>query len=336
MLLPDPKRRGEIKFVIDKSMPYNARLASMALLLIAGFAVQILLSQFISGIAIGAILLLVASLFVVVEGYTNSPGRQSSKQEWRAGDKEQLEKIVAVSKKTKTWDQSLIDITCGRGFMMLLFIIAILIISFIVLTGNGYFQLGILVVVDGVVLLFPHWITGVRRILTNDALVVKVENLLNVYSIWEKIKDKDETMNVQVEIAKAEKGEVPTNAKLILQKTPLGASFYGLQIQVVLNNVQGKDFPYLYCVIVAKNEFGLKKLFSSGKMEEENSQKPVSFWEKLVSAAVPEIVTEWKNDDGMDIVVMRQETTKTSGYHTNPKAVEHIFRFALSKMRKLS
>ena len=136
MLLPDPKRRGEIKFVIAKSMPYNARLAFMALLLIAGFVVQILLCQLITGIAIGAILLLVASLFVVVEGYTNIPEYQSRKQEWRAGDKEQLEKIVAVARKTKTWDQSLIDITCGRGFMMLLFIIAILIISFIVLLKN--------------------------------------------------------------------------------------------------------------------------------------------------------------------------------------------------------
>ena len=335
MLLPDPRRRGEIKFSIAKSMPYNTRLVSIILILVTGFLVQILLNRFILGIPMGAMLLLAASLLGVVKGYTNIPEKQSNKKEWRAGDKEQLEKIVAVSNKTKTWDQSMIDITCGRGFLMLLAVAVFFAILFIILCGCGYPLLGFLVVVDGVVLLFPHWVTGVRRILTNDKLVVKVQNLLYVYSIWEKMKDKDEAMNVQIEIAKAEKGEIPTDAKLILQKPSLGSSFYGLQIQVVLNNVQGNDFPYLYCVLVAKNEFGMREKIESSKSAEP-PEKPASFLISLISIPVPKITTEWKDEGEMDIVVMRQETSKTSGYHTDTKAVERIFQFALAKMRILS
>ena len=332
MLLPDPKRRGEIKFVFAKSMPYNTRITSMACALMAGFAVQICFNFNPVAIALGAILLLAASLLGIVKGYTNIPGNLSCKKEWRAGIREELQKIVDISEKTKTWDQSILDITCVRGFLMLFLIIGILIILFIILSLTVDPQLGILVLVDSVVLLFPHWITGVRRILTNDALVVKVENLLYVYSIWDKIKDKDETMNVQIEVAKADKGEIPTDAKLILQKSSLGSSFYGLQTQVVLNNVQGADFPYLYCVLVAKSEIKMMKKIESDKSIEP-PEKPTSFWSIFIP--IPSIVTEWKNDNDMDILVMRQETSKTSGYHTDSKVEERIFRFALAKMRKL-
>ena len=41
MLLPDARRRGEIHFVLARSLPYNIRLAMIAAVLFAGFVFQL-------------------------------------------------------------------------------------------------------------------------------------------------------------------------------------------------------------------------------------------------------------------------------------------------------
>jgi len=46
-------------------------------------------------------------------------------------------------------------------------------------------------------------------------------------------------------------------------------------------------------------------------------------------------MTEWKEDDGMDILVIRQMTTKESGYHTDQAMEVRIFSFARAQANKL-
>ena len=91
----------------------------------------------------------------------------------------------------------------------------------------------------------------------------------------------------------------------------------GLQVQVVLNRVEGSDYPYLYCVLVARPSLGMRD-----RLEYEPSKG---------------IVTEAdrKEADNVDILVIRQETTETGGYHTDTAACRRIFLFALSLCRQL-
>ncbi|HBC88761.1 MAG TPA: hypothetical protein DCZ94_17605 [Lentisphaeria bacterium] len=332
MLLPDPKRCGEIHFVFAKSMTYTSRLAVMALLLLAGFALQLILDW----VVIGSVFLLVASMMGIVKGYTNVPGEMGSKKEWRAGDKKQLEKIIEVAKKSKSWDQSFIDITCTQGCFSLIAVLGIFILFYFVMSTCGYLRLAFTISVDATILLLPHWVTGVRRILTNAPLTVKVENLLHAYSIWEANKKDGENMAVQLEVVKGKKGEMPVDAKLILQIPAIGENFFGIQTQVVLNNVQGADYPYLYCVLVAKSGLGMKNTLSKVASEaRETSKETGSFLSRLLVKSSPGICAEWNLQDGMDILVIRQQTTQQTGYHTDKTAIERIFKFALGKARSL-
>ena len=113
MLFPDIERRGDIKFRILKSMPYQFRILLAVILVVCGFAMQLLT------VYAGACLLLAASILMIVKGYDSRPTGLSGKKEWRDGGIEQLQNIVSVARKAKKWDQSLVDITCGAGFLAL-------------------------------------------------------------------------------------------------------------------------------------------------------------------------------------------------------------------------
>lgn len=338
MLLPDPQRRGEIHFVFAKSMAYGTRMTLIIMFLLSGFATQLLLLDRIPELAvlIGAALLFVASMFGIVKGYTNNPGNLGTKREWRAGDKEQLLKIIDVSAKSKSWDHSVIDITCGTGCLVGMTIAVIISLLVMGLFAAGNEWLAIAVGTDAAVLLFPSWVTGVRRILTNAPLTIKVQNLLHVYSVWEASKRDDEKMMVQMEVVKSEQGEMPTDAKLILQMPALGESFFGVQTQVVLNNVQGADFPYMYCVLVAKADIGMKGKLGAVQSDADRLLEAESKLLGFFSKKPLGIHTEWMKDGGMDILVIRQATTKETGYHTDPVVEATIFDFARQQARKLS
>jgi hypothetical protein len=296
-----------------KSLPYNIRLSLIAALLFAGFVLQLYVS-----LPLGAALLLAASLLGIVKGYSNVPGKMGDQCEWRGADRRQLENVVALARKSRKWDQSLLDVTCGLGAFGLAVITGATAGGAYILWDAGYEWLAVICVVDVAVLLVPHWVTGVRRILTNDPLVVKVQELLRVMDVWEAGPHAGEVMLPQMQVRTGSEGEIPCDAKLVLRIEALGDAFLGLQTQVVLNNVQGHDYPYLYCVLVARPQLHML--------------------DKGLPPPPKGVVVEPKRQepDDVDIVVVRQKTTKTSGYHTKPAACAAIFRYALGQARQLA
>ncbi|MBL7077080.1 MAG: hypothetical protein ISS31_06385 [Kiritimatiellae bacterium] len=310
MLLPDATRRGEIKFVVARSLPYNARMLIVMGLLFMGFGIQIYGYLFL-----GAAFLLAATVLSIVRGYSNVPGQLKGKREWRVGNHDQLRTIVKIAEQSKRWDQSLLDITCLRGFLVLAAAVIGITVACIGLFILSQDDLMHALVLDTAVLLLPHWLTGVRRILTNAPLTTKVEQLLSIVSYWEAHPEPGETLTPQIEFRTDGAGEVPTDAKLIMGLPELGDTFPGLQVQVVLNNVQGSDFPYVYCVLVAKPKLNMLK--------------------KIKLDAAQGTVLEPKHQGDVDIIVVRQQTTKTSGYHTKPAKVLAIFHLARAMARQL-
>ncbi len=254
MLLPDVKRRGQIHFVFARSLPYNTRLAMIAALLFAGFVLELYV-----GLVAGAGLLLAASLLGVVRGYSNVPGDLGDQREWRGADRKQLENVLAIARKSRKWHHSLLDVTSGLGAFGLVVVVGATAGLGYLLLEAGYQWLALALVVDVAVLLLPHWVTGVRRVLTNDPLVVKIQELLRVMDLWEGGPHEGETMLPQMQVRTGGHGDMPIDAKLVLRIEALGDAFLGVQTQVVLNNVQGHDYPYLYCVLVAQAGAGYRQ-----------------------------------------------------------------------------
>ena len=312
MLLPDPQRRGEIHFKVAKALPYATRLALIVGFLVVGFAVQAL-----GSIEVGAALLVVATLLSLVRGYTNVPEKFDGKADWRSADRKELDQVLEISRKTKKWDQSLLDITCPLGLFGLIAAgAAVILVEIFILNAARSEWLARVWLVDCVVLLLPHWVTGVRRMLTNAPLVVKIEHLLAIMDEWERAKREGEAMSPQMEVISGKGGELPKDAKLLLRFTQAGDDFLGLQVQCNLNNVQGTDYPYLYCVLVARPPFGLLK--------------------RPFPSTPSNITVEPRQEKDVQIIVIRQYTTKTSGYHTNSGACLNLFRFALQVARQVT
>jgi hypothetical protein len=311
-VLPDPQRRGDIQFALAKSLPYGVRLALILVLLAGGFAVQALVH-----LLLGAVLLFAGTLLAVVKGFSNAPERIEGPSEWRGGTREQLANILEIARKSRQWDKSAIDITCGTGCgMLLLALVAGAIVTYVLsMTGQGW--LAGAWALDASVLLLPHWVTGVRRILTNDPLTIKAGLLLDMIDLWEQDRREGESVCPQMLITRGPKGEMPSDAKLVLRSEKLGDGFLGLQVQVVLNRVQGSDYPYLYCVLVARRRVGM--------LARREPRAPEG------------IVVEYQQQPGddVDVVIIRQKTTSTSGYHTDGAACRAIFSFALDQCRRL-
>jgi hypothetical protein len=86
----------------------------------------------------------------------------------------------------------------------------------------------------------------------------------------------------------------------------------GLQIQICINTVQGSDFPYLYCVLLAKPEANLHLMFH-----------------QLSVLPQPKLTVEPSSQADVDVIVVRQTTTKKAGYHTKPQDAQRVVAAAL-------
>ena len=319
LVLPEPQRRGEIKFKLAKFLPYNVRLALIAGFLVVGFAIQFILRE--GDWWIGVPFLAVGTLLGLVQGYDNKLRSALQHKEWNRVTRQQFERILELNKKAKSWDQTFLDITCVRGFLALLVIAGIAFYVYRLLGNAGLFSLADMWAVDAAVLVVPHWVVGVRSILTNAPLVIKIQNLLSVADTFATICQEGEEMQYMLELGETKGGKTPVDAKMVLAFHEKSPDFLGLQLQLAINNVQGTDYPYFYCVLVARPAFGLLE-------KSRSSQMP-----NLRIAQLPEVTVETKRENDVDIAVLRQTTTRTSGYHTKPPAVRAIFLYALAEAR---
>jgi len=83
--------------------------------------------------------------------------------------------------------------------------------------------------------------------------------------------------------------------------------------------VQGTSYPYLYCVLIAQSKAGLfrkhKKLIDTFKD--------------------PHVVIQATYSSEVDVLVIRQKTTRTSGYHTKIYAAHELVKKAIDLTRAI-
>lgn len=311
-LLLTKSEQGIVVFHFWKNLNYTVRMFLSFTLILAGIAFQYTTFDLLPGI----VLVLSGNVLLLVKGYDSriKLGTFQHESEWVAAEPAQLDKIAELNKKVRKWDISAFDITSGYGA----FLFILIIISLILLIANNPFhgyQSLILLATNVVILIIPHWFTGVRRITTLPALV----NKIGLYrGIVKNFNDdlKEDKVSFLMHLKGKDK-KMPADVKMKIRLKNQSDDFLGMYAQISLNNVQGKDYPYFYVVLVAKESSGIIR-------------------NKLRGLEMPRnVISEYSTQDDAEILVIRQFTTKKSGYHTDARAIDTILRTGLKAGRLL-
>ena len=116
---------------------------------------------------------------------------------------------------------------------------------------------------------------------------------------------------------KGAKDKLPRDVKMKVDFKNQPKEFLGMYATVSLNNVQEVLYPYFYVVLVAEQ----------GKMMNQEFLNSVKLY--------PGIISEFKQENDVDILVIRQKTTKKSGYLTKPQTVINTFELGLENIALL-
>lgn len=314
-LFPDPASRDEIRFLFFKGIPYNKRIAVIICLLVLGFLVQLLFSFWP-----GLVLLGLATSMSLVKGYDLTPEAMDKSEKWGQVTPDEYARIKARQKDLKRWDLDALDITNLFGCsVFIVSALLALVIWLVLLAQPGH--VGAFWALDCIVLLAPHWFTGVKRYLRQNRLLIKINLLEKIMADISAASDIQVLPMLATRVTREDK-RFPTDARLMLRMVGAPASFLGIQVQISINSVQGADYPYLYCVLLSRGKAGC---FTRAR----DILKGMPEFRKTVLTIEP------SNEDGVDVLVIRQTTTKTSGYHTKPNHALFIVNFAVNAARRL-
>jgi len=200
-------------------------------------------------------------------------------------------------------DRDVFDISNASGALVFVFFMAVLfVLSLIMFTIPGCFRVGMILITDSAVLVLPVWFSGIRRVFKQRKLMIKIDIIQDMEKYFATVRKEGEHFKPALLLARNRKGEcMPKDARFTVFFDGMPADFYGVQAQININEVQGGYYPYFYCVIPAKTGFGLREFLN-------RIQKGKN------------IVVEFQEDGQAEVIVIRQYTTKTSGYHTDTKS----------------
>ncbi|WP_045222524.1 hypothetical protein [Desulfonatronum thioautotrophicum] len=303
------EERGIVVFHLWPFMAYGRRLALSFALIIAGLVIQALTGSFVTGV----LPLLAGSVLLCVQGYHNrvESGRFSPDSDWESVDIQRLHELQELDRKMLRWNRSAMDVTNTLGLITLGVIAAPTAYAIVHYLEYGFapFPPEVrLLLFNALILLGPHWITGTRRILRLPKMMVKVEALEAIIS-----SARQEINEDQVTVMMLLRGEakIPEDVKLRIQIPDAPETFLGMYVQVVTNDVKGTSYPYAYVVLVARPGFGL-----------ETSTRDITL--------PMGVIKEFKVENNVEVLVIRQHTTKTSGYHTKATDAARIFSAGLA------
>lgn len=304
--------RGEsetpaIEFGAAKSMPYKRRLTIVLALIAIGFGLQVAFLNVWTGIPF-----LVAALVLTwVRGFDAKLDHRRPRMNaaWEETDVSRIKDILDLDRKMRSWDSSLMDISSPAGAFMCFLTLGAVVAVWLVLRGD-YPQIAAIVAVDGLLLIVPQWFNGMRFIQTRGDLVLKATHVTDVLrQVGEKDRGGAE-LKARMHMVGKDDERSPENFKLVASWPEASGGFYGVQAQVVINRVQGTGYPYFYACLVAEEGLGL---LQRGKPE----------------GLPPNVIVETETKDDVDVVIIRQKTSRTSGYHTKPHTSAEILRTAL-------
>jgi hypothetical protein len=307
---PPPEQRDSVRFHFAKNLPYNIRISLAMVFLVAGFAVQLYFMKALYG----APLLFIGICLVLVKGYDSRMRIKGFKQDpnWKTVSIEKIQEIEQLRKKNIKWDRDALDISSWVGVLSLILIGSVGIAGAFILGGlSKDFRVTAILAIDIAVLMIPLWFSGMRLIMKQPNLAIKVRMVLWLHKVFHDRKRKGEEFKPALKLSRGkDEKTIPEDARFSVAFPDCPEGFYGLQAQINLNVVQGTSYPYFYCVLAAKPGFGLSK-----------------FKKKIPLAK--RVICEYQEDKRAEVLVIRQYTTRKSGYHTKEKQCIGILTNAL-------
>jgi hypothetical protein len=315
LILPAKPDRGTVVFTFLPSLAYNTRLAVAFVMIAGGVAWQLASGALLPGILLVAL----GNLLLIVKGYDNrvDAGRFDAAAQWERVGTEKLQELKVLDKRMRRWDRSLLDVTNPLGavaFVVLCGAIVLALVSSLSAESEPAHYMFILAL-NALVLLVPHWVTGIRSILRRPGLLVRIEAIETVLDrARRRLQDHDVILLMLLSGGEV---RIPEDVKFKVEIAGSDPEFLGLYGQVVINEVQGKSYPYFYVVLVARNGYGLHDAY--------RSHRPSG-----------NVTKEFKREGEVEVMVLRQHTTKRSGYHTNPAVAHAIFYEGLNLAERVA
>jgi len=316
---PSPEEQDSLKFYVLTNLPYSTRITIYLLLIAVGFAIQFITMN----PWFGAVFLICATILSLVRGIDSHKKLTGFKNDknWTTVDMERINEIRKLDDSISKWDKDAFDITNGLGIFAFIFcIFGLIIISKIMMSNPGYYQTGKILMTDTIIVLVPIWFNGTREVFKQKKLRIKIDIIQRMEEYFGAIKKEGEHFKPALLLARNSKGKsIPKDARFNISFDGMPAEFYGVQAQININVVEGADYPYFYCVIPAKSGFGLQEF--------------VYKIPKGKSVGSDRVIVEFQQDEEAEVIVIRQNTTKTSGYHTKIDSCKNILNIALNGAR---
>lgn len=311
---PPPEKQDSVKFLVLKNLSYSSRMVIYLLLITFSFLIQYVMMSAWPG----AIFLICATVLNLVRGYDSRVRLKAFEidRNWTGVDMARIHEIEKLDDRMTKWDRDVLDISNALGMFMFALVAGGLFLSSMILSGiPEYYGVGMIIITDAVILLLPLWFNGIKRVLKQNNLRVKIDIIKRVEEYFRTIKNEGEDFKPALMLARDKTGKsVPKDTRFTISFDGMPSDFYGIQAQININLVQGTSYPYFYCVIPAKVGFGLREYIS--KIPRNKS-----------------VVIEFQQDAKAEVIVIRQYTTQTSGYHTKINACKYILAVAVNAAR---
>jgi hypothetical protein len=293
--------------VLDKINP-RLRAVVSALLIATGFLLQLSTKNILIGIPF-IILCLVLNLIKSVTVKRVTP----SQLKWQEVTPEKVEQVLAHCRRVKKFRSQ--NIGCYIGLIIGIFIFGIFLLP-VFNELSVPFSL-IVTIVNAVILFSGLMLSGRKSAWMPYALDIKAEIVKRIIELPGVNNDPSLQVIPYLEIGEAKNGSFPNDARVLIRFREAPDAFIGLQGQISINTVKSKQYPYFYVVLLARPAFGLFKKFKRLKLSLDN------------------VTMEQKRAGEVDVIVMRQPTTKTSGYHTNQKTQDYILQNGIRVVKEL-
>ncbi len=313
-LTPDPRERDAIQFFVLKRLPYPVRMTLVAVLLGLAFLLQLFVSAWPGWI------LMVLALVVGAHRGIQAVPTLKGEETWAQVTPDEYAKILAREKAWQRWDRDGFDLSNGLGIGVLVLFGGLslaALAAMAALGAEGYLHIFI---VNAVILVAPLWLIGIRTHMKRDELVIKIRLLEKVLEALVPVTVVQCLPMLATREAK-EGGRVPSDARIMIRLVDAPEWFMGVQVQICLNNVQGTSYPYLYAVVLLKPE--ARRLDRAAQLAASTGARAVK------------VTVEPKPGGEVDVLVIRQKTSRTSGYHTGVPAALGIVQLAVNVAGKL-
>jgi hypothetical protein len=260
-----------------------------------------------------------------VRRQTTAPGGATPAHEeiWVPTDDDWAARLREFEEAGKRWDTTPWEISNLRGFGAF---VGLGIVVFVVVSIAGGLlgpDAWVRLAAGAAVLLLPIWFNGIRTTWNPSELRLKGECLETARSEAAGLLDGDFEIVPLLAFREGKKGKYPVDAKMMLRpKGDDGSGFLGIQVQVAMNNVQGKDYPYLYCVVLGKEGFRLSRPKGGARLKGRGKRQG------------RRIVFERGSGDGAEFLVVRQHADRQGGWHTKDHAIGGLVQVAVEEGRK--